>query len=101
MGVPVSLCHHPDQLPLGNVRFRPHLKCPHHLLFLPAFSVLLNEAPLGHTLGVIQHHLKHREVRIFHEFMNQDQCNKSQHFDTSGHKTQVNVFKFTFFNQIS
>lgn len=56
VGVAVSLGHHVDELPLRPAGLGPRLQGLHDLLLLPLLSVLLDQAPFGHPLGVVQNH---------------------------------------------
>lgn len=56
VGVSVGLRHQVDQLPLVPRGLRTVLEGLHHLLLLAPLPVLLDQPPLGHALGVIQHH---------------------------------------------
>lgn len=61
IGVPVGIGHHVDQFPLGAAGLRPVLERLDQLLLLAALPVFLNQTPLGHPLGVVQHHCRKRE----------------------------------------
>lgn len=50
VGMPMGLCHQPDQVPLGHSGLWTGLQGLHHLLLFAFLPVLLNKAPFSHPL---------------------------------------------------